>query len=250
LIELQDGDRKIKIDAVRAVRRSLALSPYESKFQIALFINFDLATEQAANAILKTLEEPSDRVLLLITADSAESLPSTIASRCEVIRLRTLQHDQLSQDLLSFDAGDKNKTELAARMSGGRPGLAINLINNEEEMHQRQEWVDDLINLIGADHVARFAYADEAAKDRESLNERLEIWLSFWRDLLLSKHNQAAEISYLGQQSNVAPLKEKLKKKEMTDFLEILQNSLLALQGNVNTRLTMESLLLSLPKLS
>ena len=250
LIALQEGDRKIKIDAVRAVRRSLALTPYEANMQIALFINFDLATEQAANALLKTLEEPSERVLLLLTAESSESLPATIASRCEVLRLRTLPREQLSQDLLAIGDTEKDKAELAARLSGGRPGLANRLLKNEEEMLQRKEWVEDLMALISADRLERFAYADGAAKDRDSLNSRLEIWLGFWREILLSKHNQKAEIIYFEQQNDFAVLLKRLKKGEITDFVEKLQTTLQALKGNVNTRLTMESLVLSMPKLT
>ncbi len=78
----------LKVDQVREARRSLTLKPYQSKYRVALFLRFQEANDNAANALLKTLEEAPSYAVLILTADQAEGLLPTISSRCEVLRLR------------------------------------------------------------------------------------------------------------------------------------------------------------------
>ncbi len=94
---------RILIEQVRDLQHTLALAPYESKTRIALLVNFQEATEDAQNALLKVLEEPPDRVILILTAESAESLLPTISSRCEQIRLRPLKPAELASALQGVD---------------------------------------------------------------------------------------------------------------------------------------------------
>ncbi len=89
----------IKVDQIRDLQRSLILSPYEAKYRIALLLNFHQANANAQNALLKTLEEAPRKVILLLTADSAESLLPTISSRCEILRLRPTGIDSLAAAL-------------------------------------------------------------------------------------------------------------------------------------------------------
>ena len=99
IVERQDGDRDIKVDAVRALQHSLSLAPYEAPHRVAVLRDFENASNSAQNAMLKTLEEPPGRVVLLVTAESAEALLPTITSRCEVVRLRPLALDVVSKGL-------------------------------------------------------------------------------------------------------------------------------------------------------
>ena len=95
--EIEGG--MIKVDQIRELQRSLILSPYEAKYRIALLLNFHRANANAQNALLKTLEEAPRKVILLLTADSAESLLPTISSRCEILRLRPTGIDSLAAAL-------------------------------------------------------------------------------------------------------------------------------------------------------
>ena len=90
----------IKVDQIRDLQRSLILTPYEAKFRIALILNFQRANVNAQNALLKTLEEAPRKVILLLTADSAESLLPTISSRCEILRLRPTSIEYLTTSLI------------------------------------------------------------------------------------------------------------------------------------------------------
>src|SRR5512146_1230123 len=89
----------LKVEQVREAQHALSLLPYEAHYRVALLLRFQEANLNAQNALLKTLEEAPQRVILLLTADSAESLLPTIVSRCEVLRLRPMSLERLQKDL-------------------------------------------------------------------------------------------------------------------------------------------------------
>ncbi len=93
----QEGDT-LKVDNVRELQHMLSLAPYESNYRVALLLRFQEANENAQNALLKTLEEPNPRVVLLVTADDPENLLPTITSRCELLRLRPMAPAALSAE--------------------------------------------------------------------------------------------------------------------------------------------------------
>ncbi len=90
MVQAEQAGGTLKVEQVRELQHSLSLAPYEGRYRVALLLRFEEAHPSAANALLKTLEEPSPQVVLVLTAESAESLLPTIVSRCEVLRLRPL----------------------------------------------------------------------------------------------------------------------------------------------------------------
>ena len=250
IVELQEGDRQIKVEAVRELSRMLALTPYEARYQVALLVDFDLASEQAANALLKTLEEPAERVLLLLTAESAESLPATIASRCEVLRLRPVEAEELERGLREGYGIVEERARLAARLSGGRPGRALQLARDEEALQQRGEWLAEALQLLDEDHVGRFRYAENASKDRDQLRAILDVWLSLWRDVLMQKGGEDAAMANIDQEADIVRVAAGLKLQAIREFVASIQDTLFELRGNVHPRLAFEALLIALPETS
>ena len=248
IVRREEGDRDIKVDAVRELSRMLALSPYEANYQIALLLDFERASVQAANALLKTLEEPPRNVMLLLTAESAESLPATIASRCEMIRLRPMPVSRLADRLVEAFKVDKERAQLLSRVSGGRPGYALRLNEDAELLAQREEWLGQLTSLLAQGRVERFAYAEKMSRDREGLREALQVWLSFWRDLLLRKSEAAAAISNLDREGEISSIAGKLSLEAARDALASIQETIHSLRGNTNARLALENLLLKIPR--
>ena len=127
----------LKVEQVRDVQHALVLSPYEARYRVALLLRFQEANLNAQNALLKTLEEAPPRVILLLTADSAESLLPTIVSRCEVLRLRPMPLERLQQELEDRDV-QPGDARLLAHLSGGRLGYALRLKDDPIQMDQRR----------------------------------------------------------------------------------------------------------------
>ncbi len=89
------GKLSIKIDQIRALQTELNLSPYEARYRVAIIKRFDTANINAANAFLKTLEEPPASVVLILTALDSNTLLPTISSRCQTIGLSPFPQDRL-----------------------------------------------------------------------------------------------------------------------------------------------------------
>ena len=249
LLERQEGDREIKIDAVRELARSLSRTPLEARFQVALLLNFEQASPGAANALLKTLEEPSPSVLLCLTAPDIDSLPETIVSRCEVIRLRPAPISQLAKELTAHLNLEPNRAELLANLSGGRPGLALHLNGQPGALEHRAEWLQACQQLLSAKRTERFAFAEKASKDREGLRSLLLVWLSFWRDVLLRSARSSSRVSNPDWEEQLSALARRLTPQAARLAVSAIERTLEQLTTNVNARLAMEVLLLELPTL-
>ena len=148
IVQSERPGEVLKVDQVRGLTRSLALSPYESKYRIALLLRFEEAHPSAANALLKTLEEPSRHVVLILTADSVENLLPTVVSRCEVMRFRPVALDKLSRWLVENMNIPHQDSQLYAHVSGGRPGYAIRLHTEPGLLKERQRYLDDFYGWV------------------------------------------------------------------------------------------------------
>src|SRR6202040_4246041 len=104
-----------------------AAAPSGGRWQVVLFEDADRATEQAANALLKAIEEPAPRTVWLLCAPSAEELVTTIRSRCRVMTLRVPPSETVASVLVSRDGIDYERALAAARAAQGHVGRARRL---------------------------------------------------------------------------------------------------------------------------
>jgi DNA polymerase-3 subunit delta' len=237
----------LKVDQVRELQRSLALHPYEANYRFALLLRFEEANPNAMNALLKTLEEPAPQVVIGLTAESAESLLPTIVSRCEVLRLRPLPLKQVSQGLQSRWNLPAEQADLVAHVSGGRPGYALLLSQEQNRLAQRQAWLDEHARLLEGSRVDRFAYAEAHYKNKEALREALSVWLSLWRDVTLLAAGASTPIANLDRRAEIESLAAQFGLQSAHRVTVNLQHTLTLLEWNVNPRLATEVLLLDLP---
>src|SRR6266498_5496109 len=184
IVQAESEGGTMKVDQIREARRSLTLKPYQSNYRVALFLRFQEANDNAANALLKTLEEAPSYAVLILTADNPEQLLPTIVSRCEVLRLRPLKIESV-QSALEEKGFETNQSKLIAHISGGRFGYARRLLESESLLAEREERLNDLQSLISASRVEKYSYADKLSKDKDSMRRVILIWLSYWRDVML-----------------------------------------------------------------
>ena len=238
----------LKINQMRALQHSLSLAPYEAQWKVALLLRFQEATDEAQNALLKTLEEAPERVVLLLIADSAENLLPTIASRCEILRLHPLPLQRLEQALQERWGVEAHQARLLAHLSGGRLGYALRLQRNPTELERRQAWLDDLLHLLSASRRARLQYVDkENLKDREQLRPVLPVWQTFWRDVMLAANGSSVPLTNLDRQEDVLRVAAHVSPAAARAYTADLEQACQRLEANVNPRLLAEVLLLDWP---
>jgi DNA polymerase-3 subunit delta' len=179
-----DGDT-LKIEQVRDMQHSLSLLPVEARYRVIILRHFHKASPQAMDALLKTLEEPPPYVLLLLTADTTDSLLPTIRSRCQPLNLRLLPPATIRQALEKDHKVAPEQVALVAQLSGGRMGWAVRATADETLLADRNNWLAKLEESLGLSRAGRFALAEPLSKDKSALLALLEIWQSYWRDALL-----------------------------------------------------------------
>lgn len=239
----------LKVEQIRDTQHMLTLMPYEANYRIALLLRFHEANASAQNALLKTLEEAPARVILLLTADSAESLLPTIVSRCEVLRLRPMALNRLQMELEEREL-NKPDARLLAHLAGGRLGYALSLKESQERLEQRRALIDDLVNMLTANRRERFTYAEAMSKDKEALREGYQVWLSFWRDLMLRSANPNLPLVNLDMEAEIDLLSQQIDLQTARARVADLEKGIARLDANVNARMLTEVLLLDWPYLS
>jgi len=236
----------LKVDQIREARKTLILKPYMSKYRVALFLRFQEANDNAANALLKTLEEAPSYAVLILTADNPEQLLPTILSRCEVLRLRPLRVEKV-QKALEGRGVETSRARLIAHISGGRMGYAIRLIENDTLLERREERLNDLLTLLPASRVEKFAYADKLAKDKDAMRQTISFWLSYWRDVMLRAAQAETPLVNVDRNLEIEDLAGRMDLPSARTVVGGLENALEKLERNVNPRLLAEVLLLDLP---
>lgn len=240
----------IKVGQVRELQHTLSLTPYEARYRVALLLNFQLANANAQNALLKTLEEAPTRVILLLTADSAESLLPTISSRCEIIRLRPVAVEVLEEALVSRWNLALADARLYAHLSSGRPGLARQMAADPAMLEKRRGWMDEFLRLLPLNRRERFAAAENLARNRDQLRLMLQVWLSFTRDILLSANGMQSKVVNLDYVSDSARIAAALPAQRPLEMVNTLIRGLENLESNANLRLLLDTILLDLPRIN
>lgn len=247
----EDGNSKdggtLRVDQIREVQRSLNLKPYQSPYRVALFLRFQEANDNAANALLKTLEEAPAHAILLLTADNPEQLLPTINSRCEILRLRPLPLEAIVSDLI-FRGVEEDRARLLAHISGGRPGFARKLVENAAILEKREERLNDLQTILPASRVEKFSYADKLAKDKDAMRQTIIVWLSYWRDVLLRVAGAETPLINVDRNMEIEFLAGRLDLSSARKVVSDHESTLEKMDRNVNSRLLAEVLLMDLPK--
>ena len=248
-----EGARDLRIDQVREMQQTLALSPYRSKYRVVLIPDFQRATAAASNALLKSLEEPPSKALLILTADARESLLETIASRCEVVRMRPLPVGELEKGLVTDFALAPEKARLLAHLSAGRVGYAVRYARDESLLERHQEAMDQLLEQLSSSRRARLQYAERLSKQktpsREQFTWLVSAWLPFWRDVLICRENASLPLVNLAYEARIQATARAVDHATALSILKAHEEALAALDKYANPRLVFENLLMRLPKL-
>jgi len=241
-----EGER-LKIDQARELQHTLSLAPYEARYRVALILRFEEAQSSFANAMLKTLEEPPEHVVVILTANNAENLLPTIVSRCEVLRLRSLSMDETARGLQAIKGVPKDISERLAHISDGRPGYAIRLFEQPRLFEQRQSWLDELIQLLAASRRERFAFVKGFVDDKEGLRDVLQVWLTFWRDVLIYSSGIGGSITNLDYTIQIQKLVSVTDLQKAHFHVSAIERTIEYIDHNVNSRLALEVLLMDFP---
>jgi DNA polymerase-3 subunit delta' len=256
-ILVEEDRSQIRVDQIRELQRQLVLAPLESRCRVALLTDFEQANEEAQNALLKTLEEPSSQAVLLLTAESGDRLLPTILSRCEVVGLKPVPTAAIRASLIERGVAPAQAALLSA-LAGGRPGTAFALQEDGARLAERQAFLEDLRHQLGETVIARFEFAastfspkrsESLAQRRRRASEMLACWQGLWRDALLASHQARVPAVHVDSVGLVEEICRSCAPTEIADFLLAIGRTAESIERYVDPLLAMEALLLDLPHL-
>ncbi len=243
---------EISIDQVRQIQHSASLPPFEGKYKVFIIDGAEFLSNEAANCLLKTLEEPVGRVIFILLTTNDKLLLATVVSRCQRLELLPLAATEVEATLNSRQGIESQKAKLLARLSRGCLGWALSAASDDSLLQQRAERLARLVDIIKADYEERFAYAaqlvDQFSRRRGSVQEVLDLWLNWWRDLLLVKVDRGDTITNVDFEATLIDWARDFSLAQIRAFINNIQAAGKQLRQNANPRLVLEVLMLSMPR--
>ncbi len=176
----------IGMEDIRTLRRSLALRSGLGAYKVVIMDSTERLTTEAANALLKLLEEPKGKAIyFLLTAHPAQLLP-TIRSRAEMVRFRPVSRAEVREWLKEKGYAEKEANE-AAHRAFGRPGEALTLLTNPVKSAAYESRAAALAKLLRAPLNDRLLFAEELKDERDTSLAHIRSWTLLIRDVLLSR---------------------------------------------------------------
>jgi DNA polymerase-3 subunit delta' len=192
LVILEPEGQNIKIEQVRSLDRMFGFKPAAGKYRVSILRQAETMTEEAANAFLKTLEEPPPGNIMIMTVTEPLDLLPTILSRCQRVTFRPVPVPLIEKWLIEEEGMEKGKASLLARVAAGSPGKALEMGKNHF-LEKRQDLLFDLNRIMTMPSEEAVAWAVEySTKAKKEKHESavfllLGVWKTWYRDLLLSK---------------------------------------------------------------
>jgi DNA polymerase-3 subunit delta' len=227
--------KDITMEQAEKVRGFLQAKSWHNGYRTVLLTDAQFLNKTAANAILKTLEEAKDKSLIILVATDTESLPATILSRSQLINFTLVSDEEMKSGLLEMNF-DSEKIDQAVKLAWGRPGRAIKLLTEANEMifwqKEEKRWrelfdqpfyqkLGEIESLFGdkkEDHI----------QSRAKLINVLDLWIMLWREMLLGKNSAIKR--YSG--------------KKIIEIIDEIRKAQDLLGKNIHPRLVMENVIL------
>jgi len=246
-------DRKkateIGIDTIREMlQRGANLPPYEGRYKIFIIDNADLMSTEAANCLLKTLEEPPQHIVILLLTSEEKALLQTIVSRCQRFELKPVTTGEIEKRLSQIERLDEATIKLLARLSGGCLGWALTAVNDTGYLQNREQRLSEFSSLLTKNWDERLSYILQLPADRGEAEETIKLWLSWCRDVMLLKYNCEDAVTHLDKLNDVRTWANMLTVMEIKDFIDSLNKMLIYLFYNANLHLLFEVLMLDMPR--
>ncbi len=248
IVDKEEENKDITINQIRELIEKLSLKALVSSYKIALLKEVNYLNEEAANALLKVLEEPSGKTILVLTADNLEGLPETVISRCQLIRFYPVASEEIEKYINENSKLSKQESISIARFAGGMPGVMHLWLDNKAI---REEYLDNI--KIKVQKLKDPLYKNlNTAKDifvkAKLFNEKIKIidkeiddWISIFRDLLMIKLDNHKQIIFNNLSSEFRIIAHHYDVKNLQSILTWLLKSKLSLKNNPNPQLLLEN---------
>ncbi len=249
----KEKDKKnITVEQIRELEEKLSVHSFFKSYKIAIIQNAEDLNLASANALLKTLEEPTKRTIIILTANKLKSIPKTILSRVQKIKFLSVSQKDIYNYLINQNVDHLQAINLSS-ISNGRPGRAISFLHNPEIWQAYSSQLNVFLSLAQSNRVSKMKFAEKFLSSKDSLINKINIltpvlnlWQLILRDLMLSKLQQNDKIINTIEKNKISLLAQKFSLLKLVDLQKNIEQTKKLLNLNVNPRLVLENLLLAI----
>lgn len=243
----------ISIEQIREIRRKSSYKSFEGKGRVVIIVDCERMTIEAANSLLKILEEPPDKMHLIMTSSNASLLLPTITSRCQVIKFDPLAVSEIEEAMLRYNGVDKKQAALTARLAKGSYRRAVEMLDSD--LQELQEQSLDFFRRSVQNQFIQILYVEDilnqSQKDLRKIKEVLELLMTWFRDALIFRETGGQDEQLLIHYDQVDVLRNFTKsfpKADLHGAVKEIENTLELMDRNVQINLILIVLLNRLRK--
>ena len=249
----KDNSRDIRICQVRRVEQIISRAPFEGRYRVIIIEPADALNTASISALLKTLEEPPAHVVFVLVTDHEDLLLDTIRSRARRVPFAGQPRALIEQTLRTRWGAEPERGSEIARIAGGRLGLAVAALQDEKLLEIREEVLDQCEAIAQGSLAERFSVAGSIgsgySRDRAGTQARLDLWQEWWRDLLLVIAGRSEQITHTDRLDTLRALAAQCDIARAVRALRAISDARLQLSENASPTLTLEAMMLALPRL-
>jgi DNA polymerase III subunit delta' len=253
LLKKSPDKKNISVEEVRDFIRLLSLSSFLGSYKIGLIKEAEFLSQEAANALLKTLEEPRPKTVIILTVARLENLPKTVISRSQVLRFAPVKLAEIHDFLIEEKKFSRTSALNSARLSLGRPALAAKFSEDSEFRAAYDSAASCFLDFFRQGAAAHFLAIDSLLSGRgqeegqaKKVSEILSVWRGLGRDLLLFSSGQGFLAQNGGRTADLEKISQARPRDFWPDFLRRISAAEEYLRANVNPRLVLEGLAVGL----
>jgi DNA polymerase-3 subunit delta' len=254
IIKKEKDKKNISIEQVRDFVNKINLSSFLGGYKIGIIKNAESLSKEASNALLKTLEEPKGKVMIIMITDNEEYLPKTIISRSQVVRFRPVNKDIIYDHLISDFKASRSQARKLSRLSLGKPVMSVKYFEDKDYYNQYLDEVRLFLNIVNSNDInERLEIVDDSIGKNISGQESVEkiklllnIWQGVIRDLLLLNFDLADLIQHNIIEEEIYKLKESFNPSRVLRVYNIFQKGKVYLNANVNPKFVIEGVVINI----
>lgn len=242
---VREKENSIGVEDVRVqINNDIQIKPYSGKYKIYMIEDAHLLTTQAQNALLKTIEEPPEYVIILLLTSNRDKLLPTILSRCVTLNLRPVNIEKIRGYLMKEMQIPDYKAAVCAAFSQGNVGRAIKLAKSED-FNEMKDMALRLVKYVKDMEVYEMAeYVRRIQEKKMDLGDYLNLLLVWYRDVLMFKATtDANKLIFKEEITEIKNQASKRSYEKIENIIEAIKTAKLRIEARVNVDLTMELLL-------
>lgn len=246
--KIPNNEKSLKVDHIRQLIEEINKKPYEGDKKVVIVYQAHKMTEQAQNALLKTIEEPPKGVFIILLCDKPQVILETIKSRCQIHTLRALGEGEIRKFVLrEYKDLNIEQVDAVVAFSAGIPGRAEKFVEDKDFHYIRDGILQILIAITKVDELKALEYENFFNKYKEDWEEVLNCGLTFVRDAMIFKETGNRELIINKDKiKNVQELANVFSYIKLNDIIDIIGSAIDGLRKNVNSSLIFQMMLLKL----